>query len=451
MKQIITLVFLKVLIIFTLHSQCEDDYILTTQGQVDSFLIYNPECSSEVKGTIGIAGDDISNISGLLGITRIQGIGITQNNIKSLHGLDSVTFINNLTIYHDDFKKELENATALQNVDSIEVLLFHFNDHIQDFKFLESISYINKLVVFNNGYLEGLNNCIQSYKSKLPEVYIFQNDFDNSFMETFHPSVDSIEQLYVSGENFSFEGTENIKHIEYLSLVALENFSLKGLQNLKSILYLWIKLVDFKILDRDYLFNELERVNIIEFFENEGLDSISKIIDRPIEITNYINFSDNADLQSLSPLLDADAPMGEALALGSADNKIEIANNPDLDLCSGKLICRALELYPDSVLIENNKDLCNLEYLLENCDAILPSDEIERIDIVVYPNPSSSYVTIASDQIIDYIGWYNLDGREVDVTKSQNGTYDITGLASGIYYLRMDFGDEFAIRRLVKL
>jgi len=443
----------------TLHSQCTGDYYLTTQGQVDSFLINNPGCINEVEGLLSINGEDITDLSALLGIRKIHNLSIRQKNIKTLDGLDSLQYIFALGIYHDDITKELEDASALGQLDTIVNLSFYFNDHIQDLEFLKDLKFINRIDIREDGYLRGFNNSFQSYKGVHPRIVIFNNKFENDFSELVNASTDSIRSIgFSGGKNFSFKGMEGVEFIGAFSPVGLEDFSLEGLKNVKSIDVLRFRKNDFSTVDLTYKWDSLKQVKYLQFTELEGLDSLSKLFDHPITVTNNFQIEDNEDLVSVAPLLMADAPMDSLIwyTSGSFDYKVLIENNPDLEICDGYLLCRALQLYPDSVQVLDNGLLCNKDYLLENlldnCDAILSEGNIITAnDIVVYPNPSSASVIIATDVTIDEIEWITASGREVDVVKSISDTYNTSALSSGVYFLKIRSGDDVIIKRWVKM
>lgn len=78
----------------------------------------------------------------------------------------------------------------------------------------------------------------------------------------------------------------------------------------------------------------------------------------------------------------------------------------------------------------------------------------EELSVNVFPNPSNGLINIETDQLIDQIVVYALDGQ---VVYQQNNLtpglmqIDLSMLASGNYVLRMISGDQQAARQLIKL
>ncbi|MBR9977170.1 MAG: T9SS type A sorting domain-containing protein [Bacteroidetes bacterium] len=73
-----------------------------------------------------------------------------------------------------------------------------------------------------------------------------------------------------------------------------------------------------------------------------------------------------------------------------------------------------------------------------------------------YPNPTNNLVyyeiTGASDSFVILV--HSTEGRLVDVREvhgheRQTGCFDLTGLPSGTYYLRISTGHEEVVRKLV--
>jgi len=120
----LTLLFVFVFIVqaITFSQPCPDSLYITTQAQIDSFQINYPGCT-EIEGDVDIgewiAGTDISNLDGLIGLTSIGGsLKIHLNNLlTNLSGLDNVTSIGgNLEIMSNG---NLTSLTGLDNLTSI--------------------------------------------------------------------------------------------------------------------------------------------------------------------------------------------------------------------------------------------------------------------------------------------------------------------------------------------
>ena len=93
MKKLFLLPLICFFLHIDLHSQAclPQGIVFTTQSEIDSFQVTYPNCT-EIGGSVGIGGSDITN----------------------LHGLDVITTIGgNLRIYDNPL---LENLTGLENM-----------------------------------------------------------------------------------------------------------------------------------------------------------------------------------------------------------------------------------------------------------------------------------------------------------------------------------------------
>jgi hypothetical protein len=101
--------------------------IFTTQAQIDSFQVNYPGCAT-ITGDVKIAGGDISNLSGLNGITAMEGelriggvAGNSNANLLSLIGLGNLNYTGWLKV---------TNSTALASLNGLEGLAGIGNDMI---------------------------------------------------------------------------------------------------------------------------------------------------------------------------------------------------------------------------------------------------------------------------------------------------------------------------------
>ena len=100
------------------YSQCLPNGIFfTTQGQIDSFSINYPGCT-EIGVQLKIAGDDISNLNGLLPVTTINGgIFIYGNpNLINLSGLQNLITVNGFIWISSN--QTLENINGIAHINA---------------------------------------------------------------------------------------------------------------------------------------------------------------------------------------------------------------------------------------------------------------------------------------------------------------------------------------------
>jgi len=92
------------------------------------------------------------------------------------------------------------------------------------------------------------------------------------------------------------------------------------------------------------------------------------------------------------------------------------------------------------------------DYFSIELDTFLTINELEKFDILLYPNPVTrgELITINTDQL-DQPDFQLIDaaGRLVDLRLNELGKLDSSGLAAGDYYLRIIDGDKNYVMRLV--
>lgn len=91
--------------------QCEQSIILSSQKEVDNFMTdYGCE---KIEGSLKIEGYDISNLSGLSGITYVRDTLSIENNtmLTNINGLNALTSIGK--------KLDFRNNDALTNIDGL--------------------------------------------------------------------------------------------------------------------------------------------------------------------------------------------------------------------------------------------------------------------------------------------------------------------------------------------
>ncbi len=367
----------------------------------------------------------------------------------SLSGLDSITYYQRLSI-------ELENTTdltALNQIDTIERFRFFFNDSIKNLDFLENIKLIWTLYIFGNGDLSNINNKIKKFNNILPLVGISGNALNLTFNNLIDPSLDSLYSLSIYNcQNLNLNGFENIKFINTVSIRQCKSFSYNGLEKLETIYSLEIEGNDFTQMDTIDGFDALKQVNILLLENNEGLTSLNQFGTSDLSVNSYLSIKNNPDLVSVSPLEWMDIPRDIHLNPNvPEDIHIDISDNPLLEDCESFLLCKALETYPDSVIITNNGGNCNVDYLLENCDLVLSNNDVIKNNIVIYPNPFNDYFTISSDVIIDEVELYNTSGVKLDITKFGSHNYYCSRITNGIYHLKIKSGNHIYYQRLVNL
>jgi hypothetical protein len=139
-------------------------YHLTSQPDVDNFWQDYPGCNI-LYGGLTIKGEGISNLSGLIGITGINGgVDISYTSLTDLSGLDSLHYITGelqLGWWEGGYNPELVNFNGLGNLESIGgTFMVMYNPSLQSFQGLESLHSVGEFIANGNDILssfEGLN------------------------------------------------------------------------------------------------------------------------------------------------------------------------------------------------------------------------------------------------------------------------------------------------------
>ena len=81
-------------------------------------------------------------------------------------------------------------------------------------------------------------------------------------------------------------------------------------------------------------------------------------------------------------------------------------------------------------------------------------DELLSNDVVLYPNPSTGLINIASDKQMSEVVVYTMNGQKVkeyDYINSYQSTIDLSELDSGIYLIEINSRDQVVRKRVIKM
>ena len=334
MKKLLPTIILSLILPFTVLSQsCLPEGItFTTQTQIDSFQVNNPNCT-EVEGDVGIQGDNITNLDGLSVLTAIVGnlnIGYIDGGnpaLTSLTGLDNVTSIGGeLGIWRN---YTMTSLTGLENLTSIGGELYiHSNLTLTSLTGLNNLIFIGGNVdIWDNGILTSLVG-LENLTSIGGNLIVQFNIAMTSLM-----------------------GLESLTTIDgdLIVYICEDLTSLTGLENLTSI------------------GGELEIYHNISLTNLTGLVSLTSI-------GGNLNINGNGVLTSLDGLENLTSIGGELLikwndALTNLDglqslepgfvSNLSIIGNNSLSTCEVECICNYLANPNGVVTIYNNADGCN--------------------------------------------------------------------------------------------
>jgi len=380
---------------FTIPCLPYGNYYFLTQAEIDSFQTDYPNCT-EIQGAVTISGVDITNLEGLNVLTVLWGrLSINGNAaLINLLGLDNVTSIGgNLSI---NGNAALINLLGLDNVTSIGGGLgIVWNDALTNLSGLDNVTAIGGNLIIGQGWFKGGNPSLTSLTG-----------LDN---------VTAIGGNFYIGEG-CFEGGGNP------SLT-----SLTGLDNVTSI------------------------GGSLLVYGNNSLTSLSGLYN-VTSIGGYFTIDENDSLTSLSGLDNIDE--------NSMEN-LRIYNNISLSTCEVQSVCDFLAAPNGTISIYDNATGCNSPEEVEEACETVNVDETRLSDqLSIYPNPFSTSTTIeyvlTQPEKVE-LKIYNQLGKMIEVIQKntqpgkQTLTWDANGLPSGIYFLKVQFGNELISRKMLKL
>jgi uncharacterized delta-60 repeat protein len=73
-----------------------------------------------------------------------------------------------------------------------------------------------------------------------------------------------------------------------------------------------------------------------------------------------------------------------------------------------------------------------------------------QTEITVYPNPVTDQLSIESNQSIQKVEIYNLDGRKIKTIKAHFNEIDVSGINNGLYFLSIYVEDQVFIKKVLK-
>jgi hypothetical protein len=110
--------------------------------------------------------------------------------------------------------------------------------------------------------------------------------------------------------------------------------------------------------------------------------------------------------------------------------------------------------FTNRVLIVPVNDTILPDVCWGSCDTCSPIGSLENLesnDIIIFPNPTSSFITIKSNNLISPISIYDITGKLVlqNMGNSKEIILDISNLNSGLYFIKSNSQNSFTIRRFI--
>lgn len=403
--------------------------LFSSQAQIDSFPIMHPNCH-EIEGDVNIAGDNITNLNGLLGITSIGGYLYIENNSKlpRFTGLNNLVSIGKYLRIFDN--NSLISLDGLENLDSIgDYLSLVRNPKLASLSGLDNLLTVNRISIDDNSALKD----VLSFNRLTRIQYLFiESNSSLSNLAGFE-NLDSISSAFWIRYNanlINISGFDTLKYVS--SLYIANNPALKtidGFQNLQHIRSLDLRNATLTNLSG---FKNLTKVkDNLSIQSNTRLSSLMGLSN--LDSVGWLYISECSSLKSLAGL--------ENIQKESLD-QLTITNNDSLSECAVKSICEYLA-YPGCLVeIHDNRTGCNSQAEVDTvCRHLSQEDLTLDSKFLIYPNPSSTSIIIETGNAIKdcNLAILNLNGQQLlrSVINDRKICVDIGKLQSGIYVIRI--------------
>ena len=351
------------------------DVYLSSQAEVDAFIIAHPSCTA-LNGSLTIAGADITNLNGLSNITSVLGDFAIANNsqLTSLTGLNALTTVKgNLNISQN---AALASLNGLNSWSSIPT---------------------NSINISNNAVLTTLSGL---------------------------SGATALSDIAINGNN-SLISISGLANLVTVSSIGIANnpalISLTGLNGITTTSNIYITSND-SLTNLNGL-NGLSNAGSISISNNASLQSLNGL-NSLTSVTNSFDISSNSLLTNL-------AGLNSLTIVGSAYNsyynRLTISNNPLLNNLSGLNSITTLYFLD----LNNNATLANvaalsnltfLQYLNVVSNPLLTS--LTGLNNV---NPTSmAYITLKSSTALA-----TCNVNSICTFLSNGGAHDISGNATG--------------------
>ncbi len=281
-----------------LHAQTCGSVAFYTQSDVHQFPILHPNCDT-VKGDVLIQGSDITDLSPLVQLKYIEGkLHITSNpRLKTLNGLDSLSYVEELRIEYND---SLENLMGLGGLVTAREIRIEANPELRSLHGLYRLEYVSLLKIYRNRRLKdlrGLDSTVFDAQNRT-RIEIVRNDSLESFKGLENATALLSLRVRSNPRLVQWKGLENLQSIGTMEVVFTPLSSFEGLNKLESIERLILKHTSLDSLKGAPRWRRLEAL-YIDFEEGlTDLRGLETLVDQP----RYIDINHASNLRSLRGL-----------------------------------------------------------------------------------------------------------------------------------------------------
>jgi len=102
-----------------------------------------------------------------------------------------------------------------------------------------------------------------------------------------------------------------------------------------------------------------------------------------------------------------------------------------------------------SAVFANGEGYFPVSLYMQGTNTVLGSNEFNKVDYYLYPNPASNFITLVTENAIENISVVDIMGKEI--WKGTTKTIDVSGFQNGIYFLKIKFENfEVLTEKIIK-
>jgi hypothetical protein len=458
------LIFFYVISGTNLIAQCPDeDLLITTQSQLDSFKIMYPDCDS-LDAKLEIREKNLYNIENLSGLSKLK--YIRELKLSTLWGLNDLSGLENLQGVE---KLEIFRCIALESVEAIQGLSIGNTLRLD---VLDNLKETVDFVVSDSMQLISINNTGQ-FPLFLDEIsnlnYVERLDLGGKLEGTGLSVLKKVDKVGIFGPINGFKNVNDIFKLIPNTDFILDELWVSGVDSFSTIG------IDTRMKIHQFKFNSVKYLNFsgIGEFENSigSLDvSGSTLVNQDslknLQVDNTLSFNRINDMEIL-PALKSGSSI-QRVTLINMENLVDISamnefssiesvwfrNNPKLEVCHYETVCRVLRIDSLFASIQNNAPGCNsLEEVEAQCVTSTYSLNFNE-DVYISPNPVSHTLQIMGAEQFEST-WteysiFGINGQNLRSGSLQGNSVDVSSLQPGMYFLVLERKGQVLPLKFVK-
>jgi len=90
-----------------------------------------------------------------------------------------------------------------------------------------------------------------------------------------------------------------------------------------------------------------------------------------------------------------------------------------------------------------------LDHTMTISSSTLATDHVSKVDLQIYPNPATDFVSLKSTDKVTNVEVFDLSGKRIELPLLNN-QLDVRSLAKGVYVLKITTGKASYQKKLVK-